>query len=65
MSEAWRDLKPGDTVRVVLALSMVEAGLLNRIVRIVRFSKPHGYAVVEDEEHKQEWHLHPEALEKV
>jgi hypothetical protein len=64
MTEAWRELKPGDVVTVVRALSTVEAGLLQQQVRIKRFSQPHGYAVVEDRE-QREWHLHPEALEKV
>ena len=64
MSEAWRELKPGDTVKVVRAFSVRETGLLNQQMRIARFSKPHGFAVVEDADRK-EWFLHPEALEKV
>lgn len=72
--EAWRTLQVGDRVKVVHPISQMERDLLGRVFIIVRFSSPHGYAVVGEEWHGYAviagdgwgvWHLHPEALEKV
>lgn len=73
MTEAWRELRPGDVVRVAVPLTRSEADLLGHTLEIVRFSKPHGYAVVRKvtgpsvvsvASGLREWHLHPEALVK-
>lgn len=52
----------GATVRVVRTISPVEAPLRRgkRDWTLVRYSKPHGYAVIEG--HGETWHVHPEAL---
>lgn len=52
----------GATVRVVRAISPSE-GALKRGKRewtLTRYSRPHGYAVLEG--HGETWHVHPESL---
>ena len=61
--EAWRDLRPGMTVRVVAPISAMERDLLGRVFKIDRLDGTHGYAVVRDEHGA--WHVHPEALQEV
>lgn len=69
-SEAWRDLKPGDRVKVTYPVSAMERDLLGREFTIVRFSNPHGYAVCGEDsvvagDEYGNWHLHPEALVRI
>jgi hypothetical protein len=55
----------GSVVRVVRAISPSE-GPLKRGKRewtVVRYSKPHGYAVLEG--HGETWNVHPESLAAV
>jgi hypothetical protein len=53
----------GSTVRVVRNISPVEAPLRRgrKVWTLVRYSKPHGYAVIEG--HGEQWHVHPESLQ--
>ena len=55
----------GSVVRVVRAISSLEGPLKRgrKEWTIVRYSKPHGYAVLEG--HGETWHVHPESLEVV
>jgi hypothetical protein len=55
-------IQVGTVVRVVRAISPTEAPLRRgkRDWTLVRYSKPHGYAVIEG--HGETWHVHPEAL---
>jgi len=62
-SEAWRTLQVGERVIVTHPISQMERDLLGRVFTIVRFDQTHGYAVCGDE--WGNWHLHPEALERV
>ena len=70
VDEAWRALQVGDRVKVVRPISAMERDLLGRVFTIMRFSQPHGYAVCGEDsvvagDEWGNWHLHPEALEKV
>jgi hypothetical protein len=55
----------GATVKVVRSISNVERPLKRGKLEwtLVRYSKPHGYAVLEG--HGETWHVHPEALATV
>jgi hypothetical protein len=55
-------LPVGSVVRVVRRLGNIERPLVRerRTWTLVRYSKPHGYAVIEG--HGERWHVHPEAL---
>jgi len=62
-AEAWRSLRPGDTVTMVKPISETERTLIGQTFTINRFTQPHGFAVVTNEHGA--WHVHPEGLEKV
>lgn len=55
----------GATVRVVRGISETEKNLAmhpERTYTVLRYTHPHGYAVIQDGEWGN-WHVHPEALE--
>lgn len=54
----------GASVRVVRGISNVERPLVRerQLWTLVRYTRPHGYAVIEG--HGETWHVHPEALEQ-
>lgn len=59
----WRDFKPGDNVKVVHAVVEEDKQFLGGEFVFVRYSKPHGFAVIENGHGK--FYVHPESLENV
>lgn len=55
----------GSSVRVVRRVSPSEGPLVRgrKVWTLLRYSKPHGYAVIDG--HGETWHVHPEALQAV
>ena len=61
--EAWRTFQPGDKLAVRNGVG-IDSAHDGRRVTFVRYSQPHGYAVVTFTEGGAPCHLHPESLVK-